>query len=400
MTKKIIQILVTIGFFYTSAQAYIIQSGDTLYGIAKRAGISVSELQLLNSLEHIDLKVGQHLILPKEVMPSVVPPTTLSIPLPTVVTGKVSFYAAIYDPKTLTATRTYALGPVNTVMPLASTYKTAVLWATLREVDAGTLQLSMPITTTEANRSIEDYSPGTNSLLTLAQRSIEKSENTAADILHRLVGTERIAKLVWSRSPCTNILLPTKTFWAAQAGLLPTLIPATNQSVLLNAALKYQKLLPSQRLAFASRLNTESLKINADVLLKQLDRYFLGPNYHPSLDTAFQNTSTAKGFTDLLASLYLRPELSTQSQQVMRNIMARGCCVPKKAPFRYTYWGAKAGSGWRLLTLTGYVELPDGRVMAYIYLNHESNTRSAERIEAQIRPVVNWIGIVLAKLAK
>lgn len=420
-------LLLTVSLLTVSAQAYVVQPGDTLFSIARRVGVSVAELQRLNNLGDTALKVGQTITLPGEVpnssvlpspapllptapLPSASLPTltcgpavtapTPPVPLPAVVTGKVSFYAAVYDPGTVTAGRAYAIGPANVVMPLASTYKPAVLWAALRDVDGGRLKLNTPLTTTEANRSIEDYTPGTNPLLKLAHRAIEESENTAADILHRTVGTERVATLVSRLSPCTNVLLTTKTFWAAQAGMLPDLIPATDHATLLGAAAQYQRLSPAERLAFASRLNAASLKVSAPALLQQLDLYFGGPTYDPSFDTTFQNTSTARAFTDLTAALYMRSGLKPQTRQLMREIMAKGCCHPKKAPFTYTYWGSKAGSGWRLLNLTGYVELPDGRALAYTYLNHESNTLDAEVMEEQIIPVTNWIGAVLGQLSK
>ncbi|KQR18851.1 serine hydrolase [Deinococcus sp. Leaf326] len=106
--------------------------------------------------------------------------------------------------------RAYAIGPVNRVMPLASAYKTAVLWATLRDIEAGRLTLNTPLATTEANRSIEFYSKGANTVRHLLQAAIKESENMAADILHRTVGTERIASLVAERSPCTQTLVTTK----------------------------------------------------------------------------------------------------------------------------------------------------------------------------------------------
>jgi hypothetical protein len=80
--------------------------------------------------------------------------------------------------------------------------------------------------------------------------------------------------------------------------------------------------------------------------------------------------------------------------------MAQGCCRPARPSFPVVTWAAKAGSGWRLLTLTGVVDLPDGRVMAYTYINHESATRHAEDMERQIGPVVAWIDRTLAALRR
>jgi beta-lactamase class A len=418
--RRILQLAVGASLLTTSTQAYVVQPGDTLYGLARRTGASVAELQHLNALTDTSLKVGQYLALPGEAhlasqaavtasSPSV-PPMTCTcgvpvsappppLPLPPIVTGKVAFYAAIYDSTTLRAIKAYALGPTNEVLPLASAYKTAVLWATLRDIDNGKLKLTTPLTTTEANRSIEFYSAGTNSVLKLARAALQESENTASDILHRTVGTERLAKLIHRLSPCTQVLLTNKALWGAQAGLFPDLIPSTNPTTMLSAARTYQQLPFLDRISFANKLNTRSLEITGPKVEKLLDIYFKGPNYHPELDTAFHNVSTARALTDLTITFHRKSGLSPQMQQVMRGILSKGCCLLKNAPFKYTYWGAKAGSGWRLLTLTGYVELPNSKIMAYTYLNHESNTYESEVIERQIWPVVRWISAVLAQLS-
>jgi len=46
-------------------QRYIVQNGDTLYGISKQYGISVEEIKLANNLENNNIVVGQSLIIPK-----------------------------------------------------------------------------------------------------------------------------------------------------------------------------------------------------------------------------------------------------------------------------------------------------------------------------------------------
>ncbi|WP_162145448.1 serine hydrolase [Deinococcus ficus] len=392
---------------------YAVQPGDTLSSISRRTGVPVQVLQRLNGLTGPDLRPGQLLQLgvatPVPLAAAPAPATTCGpavsaprppVPLPAFVTGKVSFYAAVYDPKTAAPVRAYAIGPANQVMPLASAYKTAVLWATLRDVDAGRLTLNTRLETTEANRSIEFYSRGSNTVSHLLQAAIGKSENTASDILHRKVGTERVAALVAERSPCTQVMLTNKAQWGAQAGLFPELIPPTNHDVMLRAAQQYQALGLKERIAFASRLNARSLQVTGPAVERDLDVYFKGPNYDLALDTALQNISTARSYADFLAYLHLKGGLTPQSDKVMRAMLSQGCCRPKTAPFPYSYWGAKAGSGWRLLTLTGAVQLPNGRLMTYAYLNHESKTLDAELMEAQIRPLMVWLGSVLGPLGR
>lgn len=46
-------------------QRYIVQNGDTLYGIGKQYGISVEDIKLANNLVNDNIVVGQSLIIPK-----------------------------------------------------------------------------------------------------------------------------------------------------------------------------------------------------------------------------------------------------------------------------------------------------------------------------------------------
>lgn len=324
-----------------------------------------------------------------------VPAPAPPVPLPPVVTGKLSFYAAEYDRQGRQTGRAYALN-AHTLRPLASIYKPVLVWAALRDVDARRLQLEQRFTTTAANRSIEAFSPGTNTLRFLLDRTIRRSENTASDIVHLAVGPQRVATLTANTSSCTSVLLTTKAFWSAQAGMLPTLVDSSDHGTSLRSAERYFTLAPAERVAFAGQLVHASGQVNAEVLLGRLDGYFKGPRYDARLDTYWQNTSTAKAYTDLMAGMFAAGGLQPETRRVFRDIMAGGCCRPVRAPFTYSYWGSKAGSGWRLLTLTGYVERPDGRVLAYTYLNHESDTLDAERMEQQIPAVMTWTAKVLA----
>ena len=61
--------------------------------------------------------------------------------------------------------------------------------------------------------------------------------------------------------------------------------------------------------------------------------------------------------------------------------MSTGCCYAKKSLVTSTYRAAKAGSGWRILTLTGYLELSNKESIAYAYFNDESETFESEVIE-------------------
>ncbi|WP_170928550.1 serine hydrolase [Deinococcus hopiensis] len=406
------------------AATHTVHTADTLYHLAQTSHTTAAELQRLNNLTQPGLHIGQTLVLPRRPrspslrrphspqrrrrpllrrLPGVaIPSRPPTFHLRPFVTGDVSFYIAVYDPKTLIAQRAYATGGANTLYPLASTFKTPVVRAALRDVDAERLSLNTPPTTTTANRSLESYSSGTHPLSYLLDRMISKSENTAADIVFRTVGPERVAQQVHALSPCTSILITTKAWRSIQGGMLP----AQNRSTLLNAAQVYQALPWEQRVAFASKLNAASLRVQAPQLSHQLDAYFAGPNYDPRLDVAVQNSSTAHAYADLLAQLLSRPGRTPGRAAQLRNFYAPGCCHPgtdrvtEKPAVPVTYWGSKGGIGWGNLNLTGFIQLVDGRILTYTYFNHGSQVKDALAIRPRIFKLVPWINSLPPSLTR
>lgn len=313
--------------------------------------------------------------------------TPTRLPLPPGVTGRVSFFAAEYDPKTLRPLQAFTLGNPDDLHPLASIFKPLVVQGVLQDVDAGKFRLNSTFTTTAATRSIEDYPAGRNSLQVLAKRAISLSDNTASDILHLAYGPERLARAVRQQSPCTSVLLTTKAWWAAQAGLIPEVMTAdTAAGSRLYGAQPFE-----QRLLTAGTLIAASQKLTGPDVERALDAYFHGPTYAADMEVNLQNTSTARAYTDLMARTLSGSALKPATRKVFRDILATGCCRPRTPKLNARYWAAKAGSGWGILTLTGYVETGDGRVLAYTYLNDGSTTTDAEEMEKQIRPVVLWI---------
>ncbi|WP_456829287.1 serine hydrolase [Deinococcus sp. UYEF24] len=317
-------------------------------------------------------------------------PGTLALPTtarPAGVTGRLGFYAAEYDPVTLTPLRAVALDP-GSVYPLASAFKTTVLHSLLRGVDDGRFRLSDLQTTTEAARSIESYSRGTNTLLTLARRMIRRSENTAADLLALRVGIGRVqADLDALGVKTTRVQFTTKAWWSVQAGLVPAVFP---KGSLFTSAQRFSELSAADRLKVTRQVLDTVKGVKAGVLEKQLDVYFHGPEYDPDLELFVQNTSTPQEYACLNATLF-RGGLSPASSKVFRTLMATGLDhSPFPAP-EFRYWGGKPGSGWRLLTLTGYAETATGRVVAYAYFNDRSDARDSEDIERQIIGADAWI---------
>ncbi|GAA5513987.1 hypothetical protein Dcar01_02736 [Deinococcus carri] len=313
-------------------------------------------------------------------------------PLPDGVTGRVAFYAAVYGPDGQPL-RDVRLGDVDALHPLASAFKSLVVRAALQEVDAGRLTLGTQLETTPGRRSIERYPAGRNTLEQLARFALVRSDNTASDILHLAAGPERVARAVAALSACTHILHTTKALWAAQAGLLPDVFrPGTD-------AARYAALPLEERLPVAQALNRRAQDLTGPQVETALDRYFHGQGYDPALELALQNTSTARAYAGLLARTLPGNDLKPTIRRLFRAWLADGCCKPAHPTLPATFWGAKAGSGWRILTLTGAAELPGGQVLAYAYLNDQSGTLDAEDMERQIPAVVRWLDATLTALA-
>jgi beta-lactamase class A len=322
--------------------------------------------------------------------------TAPKLPLPAIVTGRVAFYATAYQNGVTVPSSELSIGDPTEVFPTASMFKTLVVHAALQAVDASKLKLNQPFITTAENRSIEAYPLGTNSLEALAERAIRQSDNTASDILHQAVGTTALARQVKSKSPCTTVLLTTKALWAAQAGLAADVLG----SDVVAGARAYAELPFEDRLPVAARLNAAAHTVAGPAIETALDTYFHGPTYTPELELWLQNTTTAKAFTDLLATVLSTRDLKPTTRSLFRTIMSKGCCVPKNTSLRSRYRAAKAGSGWRILTLSGYAELPNGLTLAYTFLNDQSDTLDSEDMEKQIRPVNAWIDQVLLEVVK
>jgi beta-lactamase class A len=318
------------------------------------------------------------------------------LPLPRLVTGRVTFYAAAYRNNQDTPFATLALNDPTEVFPTASLFKPFVVRAALQAVDAGKFKLETAFKTTPQNRSIESYPKGSNSLLELAKRAIARSDNTASDILHLAVGPEKLARDVNAKSACTEILLTTKAWWAAQGGLSGNVL---GSDVLIGAR-AYSELPFEDRLKIASRLITASRKVSGPAVEAAIDKYFHGPTYTPDLELMLQNTTTAQAFTELFAAEMRSRDLKDGTREIFRSIMRTGCCIAQNSVLHSVYRAAKAGSGWRILNLTGYAELSNGIALAYTYLNDQSETLDAEDIEKQIKPVNIWIDQVLLELLR
>ncbi|MFT2722181.1 serine hydrolase, partial [Deinococcus sp. A31D244] len=304
---------------------------------------------------------------------------------PTFASGPVGFYLAQIDPRTGTPLRVITHDP-DSLYPLASTYKQVIAWAAYRDINAGTLTLNTRLSVTEANRSIETYQPGTRTVQNLITRAISNSENTASDVLHLHLTPERVQALADAHGTChTRVNMTTKAWWAAQAGLLPGVygphLPTGAQQTFTAP--------PEQQAATAAQAVTQAQTLNADTLLNALDRYFYSPAYHPQTEVYLQNRSTPREWAALITRQYLDPTLTPTNRSALRRTLAQGCCRVNDPSV--TYWGSKAGSGWRNLTMSGLLTLNTGQTFVYAYFNTGSDLMDTALIERQLPSVAQYI---------
>lgn len=317
-------------------------------------------------------------------------------PLPAGVVGRVAFSATVFGPDGQPL-REMTLGDVDSLHPLASTFKPLVVEAVLRDIDAGKLGLKTLLETTPGRRSIEAYPAGKNSVSTLAGRALILSDNTANDILQLTAGVTRVAQEVHDRSPCTSVLHTTKAIWALQSGLLPEVLPNPAANASTYAALPFGTRLQLARLAV-----TGAQKLTGPAVEAALDVYFKGPTYTPDMELGVQNTSTARAFARLQAQIMPGAALKPATRALFRGWLAdkKSCCKPKNPTFLPTFWGVKAGSGWRMLTMTGAATLKDGRTVGYALLIDQADPRLAEQTESWLRPLAGWIDAQLLRLTQ
>lgn len=281
-------------------------------------------------------------------------------PLP--LSGRLGLWVAQIDPVTLAPIRAVATNP-DSVFPLASTYKQAVLWALLRQFDAGTVQPSERFNVTRDNQSLGNYPFDGTTIKDLSVRMIQKSDNTATDILHRRVGLQNVQAVADDLGLChTRLILPTRDWWVAQSGLSAT----------YNGTTRWAGARGPDRAKLAAQIDTDARKYRADYLQRKLDDYF-ETKYTPNDDLRAHNLSTPYELGTLLASEFLNSGLSPRAQKWQREVMAQGfgrSALKVQQRGNVAWFGGKGGNGWGILTYSGYVQTKDGRHLVYAFMQH------------------------------
>lgn len=208
--------------------------------------------------------------------------------------------------------------------PLQSVFKLPLGIAVLKQVDIGTLSLEQPVTVTQ-----RDFAPGWSPLLKdlkgnqgqftvrdLLTRSVGMSDNTAADVLSRLVGGPEQVTTMLQQMNLQGLRID-----RLERQLQPDCVGLTNFT---------PALADEQKFAAAVAAIPDTVKRGA------VERYLTDP----------RDTTTPEGMVDLLAKLHARQLLSKQSTALLLQIMTASPTGQQRL---------KAGlpPGWTLAHKTG-----------------------------------------------
>lgn len=293
------------------------------------------------------------------------PPVAKAPPPPHALGGQLGLWVAVVDPVTLEPVRAVGTNP-DSVFPLASSYKQAVLWALLRAFDTGRISPTQRFDVTRENQSLGAYPFDGTNVKDLSIRMIHNSDNTATDILHRLVGLQAVQDVADGLGLChTRLILPTRDWWVAEAGLSST----------FNGTERWAAARGAERSRLAALIDTDSRKYRADYVQRHLDEYF-DHRYDPALSVRTMNISTPYEFGTLIAAEFLNSGLSTRASAWQHDVMALGygrSALQVQREGNVAWFAGKGGNGWRILTYTGFIALKDGRRVVYAFMQNGSD---------------------------
>lgn len=296
----------------------------------------------------------------EEVAPPAVPPA---------IRGRVGLYVARFEPgeREFRPSKVVRIAPEE-VFPLASNYKTAVWLEVLRQADRGSLDLAERFVVTQANQSLGDYPYDNTPVMGLGYRMIGHSDNTATDILHRRVGLGSLQPLADGLKLCkTRLLLPTKAWWTAEAGLGGPDFPRYG---LLSSSQRFAQAPPEERLQIAQRLDAIAQTLHPDRLYRAFKTFYAGGytwEQMAQIDRNLQNASTPLEWARFLWWAFTQSGLSPQNDRRFREVMAKGY-GSRRLRVRYGYFGGKSGNTAGVLGFSGYLEAPDASRYVYVFL--------------------------------
>jgi beta-lactamase class A len=333
-----------------------------------------------------------------------VPPTPIQFIKPPTVPKSITGRVGLFVGRFARGTKEFKLEQVTwqnpqSQFPLASNFKTSVLFEVLRDVDNKKIKLEERFNVTRGNQSYGRYPYDNTPLLDLGMAMISWSDNTATDMLFRRVGLNGLQPTARRLGLCnTRLLLPTKTWWTAQAGLGGADFPKYS---LVAAAKRFANAPLETQLALAERLDQKALNTNPETLRRYLDQgYFAGRNGGVEtmslIDRNLQNASTPHEWARFIWNAYVSNDLSSTMQKKFREIMYHGKGRSYlRVPFKY--YGGKSGNTARILTYSGFLETLSGDKIIYVYMN-DSSQNLATRDETNL--AFNYINAALKKVIR
>lgn len=347
--------LVLIGLF-----CLLVSCKDQEVSTGKSDGIQLKNVTLRH-IDPTDININAKPLKLRRCLPEAPQADKAPAP-PLALSGRLGLWVSEIDPRTMNIIRAVSINPDET-FPLASTYKQAVLWATLREYDAKRLKPTDRFDVTRSNQSLGTYPYDGSTVRQLSEVMISRSDNTATDILHRRVGLQKVQGLADYLGLCnTRLIMPTRNWWVMQAGLSETF--NKNPNWFANTK--------EQRELLATKIDQEASEYRSDYLSRKLDYYFVN-KYNLSDDLKVHNLSTPYELSIMLAYQHLRSGLSKKAQQWQRNVLSKGYgryALKLHQANKVKYFGGKGGNGWRILTYSGYIETKDGRHLVYAFMQH------------------------------
>ncbi len=296
-------------------------------------------------------------------------------PIPKAITGRVGLFVGRFA----RGTKDFRLEKATWInpegqFPLASNFKTSVLFELMRQVDAGKVKLSERFKVTRANQSYGRYPYDNTDVMGLALAMISWSDNTATDMLFRRIGLAALQPTAQRLGFCkTRLLLPTKTWWTAQAGLGGADFPKYS---LVAASQRFATAPYELQLELAKRLDLRAQAVNAETLRRYLDQgYFAGRNggveTMSQIDRNLQNASSPQEWARYMWNAFVSLDLKASGQKRFRDIMYHGKGrAYMRVPFKY--FGGKSGNTARVLTYSGFLETLSGDKVIYVYMNDSS----------------------------
>lgn len=300
------------------------------------------------------------------------PQTTLVDPpqIPAGLPGRIGLYVARFEPgeQEFKPSQVVEIAPEE-VFPLASNYKTSVWLEVLRQVDAGQVDLGEKFVVTKANQSLGDYPYDNTDVEGLALRMIQWSDNTATDILHRRVGLGSLQPIADGLKLCqTRLLLPTKAWWVAEAGLGGEDFPKDTP---FSSGERFARAAPEERLEIAQRLDAAAQQVGPVELTRAVKPYFEGRyswEQMARIDRNIQNASTPLEWARFFWAAFEQNQLSPSSNALFRKVMSKGY-GSRYLRVRYAYFGGKSGNTAGVLGFTGYLETVGGVRYIYVFLS-------------------------------